>query len=87
MKKRRLSSLKNGKQLLNYARRSENYAGERVEGSHHIVHSKRGGFVVIPIHGNKELAIGTRNSIIKRMLAIGLSVLVLLLAWMWSGGA
>lgn len=60
MKKQRLDRFKSGKQLLAHTRRSENYAGEKVEGSHHTVFSKKGGFVVIPVHANKDLA--TRNA-------------------------
>lgn len=87
MKKRRLDKYKSGKQFLAHARRSENYAGEKVEGSHDTVFSKRGGFVVIPVHGNKDLAPGTKRSIVKRMIAIGLGILsVLLAALAWIGG-
>lgn len=76
-RQRGLEQYNSGKDLLARARRSENYAGERVEGSHHIVFSKRGGQVVIPVHGNKDLAKGTRAAIIKRMIAIGLALLAL----------
>ncbi|MBI4675672.1 MAG: type II toxin-antitoxin system HicA family toxin [Chloroflexi bacterium] len=87
MKKRRLDKYKSDKQFLAHARRSENYAGEQVEGSHHTVFSKRGGFVVIPVHGNKDLPTGTKRSIVKRMIAIGLSVLIMIGALLvWLGG-
>jgi predicted RNA binding protein YcfA (HicA-like mRNA interferase family) len=85
--KKSIERLKSGKEFLAHARRSENYDGERVSGSHHTVFSKRGGFVVIPVHGNKDVATGTRVSIIKRMIAIGLAILSLLVAIaMWLGG-
>jgi predicted RNA binding protein YcfA (HicA-like mRNA interferase family) len=86
MKKRRLDRYKSGKQFLAHARKSENYAGERVEGSHHVVHSKQGGFVVIPVHGNKDLASGTRRAIVKRMIALGLSLLAMLFVIMYALG-
>lgn len=87
MKKRRLDKNKSGKQFLNYARQSENYAGEKVEGSHHTVFSKKGGSVVIPVHGNEDLATGTRFAIIKRLIAIGLSILAMVVFLLiWNGG-
>lgn len=87
MKRRRLDKYKSGKQFLAHARRSENYAGEHVEGSHHTVFSKRGGFVVLPVHGNKDLPTGTRRSFVKRMIAIGLSLLMMIAAVIvWMGG-
>lgn len=87
MKKKRLDRYKSGKQFLTHARRSENYQGEKVEGSHHTVFSKRGGFVVIPVHANRDLATGTRRAIIKRMIAIGLSLLtILFIVVLWFGG-
>ncbi len=76
-KSKPLERHKSGKEFLERARRSENYAGERVSGSHYNVYSKQGGFVTIPVHGNQDLAKGTRASIIKRMIAIGLALLTL----------
>jgi predicted RNA binding protein YcfA (HicA-like mRNA interferase family) len=87
-RKQSVEQLKSGKELLGHARRSENYDHERVSGSHHTVYSKQGGFVVIPVHGNKDLATGTRNSIVKRMIAIGLALITMLVAMMiWFGGS
>lgn len=87
MKKQRLDRYKSGKQFLAHARRSENYAGEKVEGSHHTVFSKKGGFVVIPVHTNKDLATGTRRAIVKRMIAIGLSLIAMaMVILLWFGG-
>jgi predicted RNA binding protein YcfA (HicA-like mRNA interferase family) len=70
MRRRKIDRYKSGKEFLAHVRRSENYAGEHVEGSHHKVFSKRGGFVVIPVHGNRDLPAGTRAAIIKRMIAM-----------------
>lgn len=43
----------------------------RIKGSHHIYkHNKSGKSVPIPIHGNKDLKLGTFKSIQKVLLSV-----------------
>jgi predicted RNA binding protein YcfA (HicA-like mRNA interferase family) len=37
----------------------------RISGSHHIFKHHDGGFVVVPMHGNKDLSKGTFYSILR----------------------
>ncbi|MEI7582215.1 type II toxin-antitoxin system HicA family toxin [Runella sp.] len=45
--------------------RQKGWILDRVKGSHHVFQHPNGGFVIVPVHGNKDLAKGTFFSILK----------------------
>lgn len=70
-----LNQCKKGKDFVAYA---EHNGGEvvRQTGSHAIVQGPSGGICSVPVHP-RDLAPGTRHSIIKQFTAIGLGVAIL----------
>ena len=54
-----------GKQLLKLAY-EHGFILDRVNGSHHVL-IKGDRTVVIPIHGNRDIPIGTANKIVKQL--------------------
>jgi predicted RNA binding protein YcfA (HicA-like mRNA interferase family) len=67
-----LDQIKTSKEMLRYA---EHHGGQvvRQSGSHAIVKGPSGGICPVPMH-NGDLATGTRRSIAKMFLAIGLAL-------------
>ena len=45
--------------------RQKGWILDRVKGSHHVFQHPSVGFVIVPVHGNKDLAKGTFFSILK----------------------
>ena len=72
-----LNQCKTGKDFIAYGEKHGGYI-DRQNGSHAILKAPGGGTCPVPMH-NRELATGTRFSIIKQMIAIGLGILIILL--------
>lgn len=77
MGKRRLDKCKSGKDFVKYAECHENYRGGRQKGSHRIVKGIKPGIAVIPVHSNKDLPTGTRKSVVKMLISIGITLIIL----------
>jgi len=76
-KPKKVEDIRNARDLEKWAR----YHGADIEngkGSHAKVRGPDGGICVYPRHGNEDFAPGTRGSIIKTLIAIGLGVFIVL---------
>lgn len=74
-KHRTLDDCRSGKDFIGYA---ETHGGhvDRQVGSHAVVKSPSGGICPVPVH-NGDLPTGTRRSIVKLFMAIGLAGMIL----------
>ena len=75
MAKKTLEQCKTGRDFIGYAEHRGGYV-DRQCGSHAIVKAPSGGTCPVPVHPG-EIPTGTRYSIIKRFITIGLAVMIL----------
>jgi len=76
-KPKRVEDIRNARDVERWAR---DHGAEirNGRGSHAKIYGPDGGMCVYPRHGNDDFAPGTRGSIIKTLIAIGLGVFIVL---------
>jgi hypothetical protein len=73
MGKKSLDQLRTGSDFVSYVEHHPATREIRQSGSHVCVKGPNPGTAVFPNHGGKELAPGTRRSVVKMLVAIGLA--------------
>ena len=76
MSKKSLGQCQTGNDFYGYVESHPETREIRQSGSHVCVKGPKPGTGVFPKHGNKPLPTGTRKSVIKMLMAIGLGVLL-----------
>jgi len=72
-----LRDCKTRNDFLSYAQSNPNTKDIRTTGSHIVVKGPLPGSAVLCGHGNEQLPTGTRHSILKMLIAIGLGIVII----------